>query len=77
MPLNGPGFVQERYATEKARGRGIVLDLERGVSELARVLRTGGRLVAVTNSLDHLREIAELIGVRRAPSPFNGENATK
>ena len=39
-----------------------VPDLDRGVAELARVLRSGGRLVAVTNSRFHLLELRELVG---------------
>jgi SAM-dependent methyltransferase len=50
-----------------------VPDLDRGVSELARVVRRGGRLVAVTNALDHLQELAELAGVHRT-SPFHADN---
>ena len=38
-----------------------VPDLDRGLGELARVLEPGGRLVAATNSVDHLRELRELI----------------
>jgi ubiquinone/menaquinone biosynthesis C-methylase UbiE len=37
-------------------------DLDRALSELARVLRPGGRLVAVTNSSDNLRELWALVG---------------
>ncbi|MEP6893696.1 MAG: class I SAM-dependent methyltransferase [Gaiellaceae bacterium] len=40
-----------------------VPDLDLGIAELARVLRLGGRLVAVTNSEHHLREARELAGV--------------
>jgi SAM-dependent methyltransferase len=39
-----------------------VPDLDRGIAELARVLRPSGRLVAVTNYVDHLFELFELAG---------------
>jgi SAM-dependent methyltransferase len=39
-----------------------VPDLDRAVAELARVLRPGGRLIAVTNSRFHLMELRELVG---------------
>lgn len=54
-----------------------VPDLDRGLAELARVLRPGGRLVAVTNRLDHLKELRELIGKPRTSiddGPFHGGN---
>jgi len=38
-------------------------DLDRALLELARVLQPGGRLVAVTNAVDHLRELTALAGV--------------
>ena len=53
-----------------------VPDVERALSELARVLRRGGRLVAVTNYSDHLHELRELLGVPlRAAGAFPGEDA--
>lgn len=38
------------------------LDIDLAVSELARVLRPGGRLVAATNSTRHLEELWSLVG---------------
>lgn len=54
-----------------------VADLTRALAELARVLRPGGRLVAVTNATDHLRELTELAGLSglMAETAFTSENA--
>jgi ubiquinone/menaquinone biosynthesis C-methylase UbiE len=49
-------------------------DIDRALSELARVLVPGGRLVAVTNSHDHLGELADLLGVERPAYSFSAEN---
>jgi SAM-dependent methyltransferase len=50
-------------------------DLDRAVSEISRVLRPGGRLVAATNSESHLRELWELVGIERIGYSFSAENA--
>jgi SAM-dependent methyltransferase len=56
-----------------------VPDLDLGLSELARVLRPGGRLVAATNSLDHLSELWMLVGRDRhwEPERFFSEDADR
>jgi ubiquinone/menaquinone biosynthesis C-methylase UbiE len=51
-----------------------VPDLDRGLSEVARVLRPGGILVAVTNSRYHLLELRELVGSGPSTLSFNREN---
>lgn len=50
-----------------------VPDIDLGLSEIARVLRPGGRLVAVTNSTRHTQELKELVNAR-FESIFSAEN---
>jgi SAM-dependent methyltransferase len=50
-----------------------VRSVERALSELSRVLRPGGRLVAVTNGRDHLRELTDRLGVERPEYAFSAE----
>ncbi len=54
-----------------------VPDRPRAFGEIARVLRPGGRFVAITNGVGHLRELGVLIGRDRLPSTetFGRENA--
>ena len=51
-----------------------VPDLDRAVAELARVLRPGGTLVAVTNSRFHLIELRELVGSGPSTLRFSRES---
>jgi SAM-dependent methyltransferase len=51
-----------------------VADLDRGLSEIARVLVEGGALIAVTNSVRHLRELRDLIHYGWPNEMFNSEN---
>ncbi len=54
-----------------------VPNLDKGLAEIARVLRPGGTLVAVTYGTDHLRELWDLVGQSPlASSPFSAENGT-
>ena len=50
-------------------------DLDRALSEISRVLRRGGRLIAATNSEVHLKELWELVGADRISYSFSAENA--
>lgn len=52
-------------------------DLDRALSELARVLKPGGRLVAATNASDHLHEMFELVGMGGIDFTFRGENGAE
>lgn len=54
-----------------------VADRDLAISELARVLRPGGRLVAITNGIGHLAELWELIGAVKSESGFSRENGSE
>jgi SAM-dependent methyltransferase len=54
-----------------------VPDLDRALSELRRVLRSGGRLVAVTNGRDHMHELRRLAGEWAWESRFRREEAVE
>jgi SAM-dependent methyltransferase len=54
-----------------------VTDLDRGLREIARVLKPEGRLVAATNGSDHLRELHDLLGTKPNRSEFNAENGER
>ena len=54
-----------------------VPNLDVGLAELARVLRPGGRLVATTNSTDHLKELREIAGSAAWTQVFTRENGAE
>jgi ubiquinone/menaquinone biosynthesis C-methylase UbiE len=51
-----------------------VADLDMALSELARVIRPGGRLVAITNGRDHLSDLWDMAGVVHPEPSFSREN---
>jgi SAM-dependent methyltransferase len=51
-----------------------VPDRERGLSEIARVVRPGGTFVTTTNSRHHLQELRDLVGSGPSPSTFTRED---
>ncbi len=51
-----------------------VPDLDRGLAEIARVLRAGGTFVASTNSRFHLHELRELVGSGPSTLKFSRED---
>lgn len=54
-----------------------VRDIERALAEIDRVLAPRGRLVAVTNDENHLRELYRLIGGRRWETAFWTDEAER
>jgi SAM-dependent methyltransferase len=51
--------------------------LDRALSELARVLEPGGKLVVVTIGEDHMAEVWRLVGYQKAERPFSRENGAE
>jgi len=54
-----------------------VEDLDRALSELARVLEPGGKLVAVTIGEAHMAEVWRLVGYQKVERPFSRENGAE
>ena len=54
-----------------------VAEIDRALTELARVLQPGGRLVAVTNGVDHLRELRELVSAPPFEFSFHAGNGAE
>jgi SAM-dependent methyltransferase len=54
-----------------------VPDLSRGLDEIARVLRTDGRLVATTNAESHLHELRQIAGSAAWTRVFTRENGAE
>ena len=54
-----------------------VADLDRALSELARVLEPGGKLVALTIGEGHMAEVWQRVGYRKPARPFSRENGTE
>jgi 2-polyprenyl-3-methyl-5-hydroxy-6-metoxy-1,4-benzoquinol methylase len=54
-----------------------VEDLDRALSELARILEPRGKLVAVTIGEEHMAEVWRLVGYRKEERPFSRENGAE